>query len=259
MKTEPGSDLKRAALGALKPYGEVEIAFEILNLYGSLPIDVRQVAGTLLAGRIKFAKALVRAVEGGKISPLLISPEVVSLLRSHNDAEVTGLVDKYFANTETDANKLEEEIKRLSNLVKNKPGNPYAGKKLFTTSCGSCHRLFESGGYIGPDLSTYQRDDVDTMLLSIVNPSAQIREGYENFLLNTLDGRTVVGFLVEQDNQAVVLRGLDGQDITMERKKIKEMRAQGVSLMPSGLLSLYTDDQVRDLLAYLRSTQPLNN
>ena len=259
LKTEPGSDLKRAALGALKPYGEVEIAFEILNLYGSLPIDVRQVAGTLLAGRIKFAKTLVRAVEGGKISPLLISPEVVSLLRSHNDAEVTGLVDKYFANSETDANKLEEEIKRLSNLVKNKPGNPYAGKKLFTTSCGSCHRLFESGGYIGPDLSTYQRDDVDTMLLSIVNPSAQIREGYENFLLNTLDGRTVVGFLVEQDNQAVVLRGLDGQDITMERKKIKEMRAQGVSLMPSGILSLYTDDQVRDLLAYLRSTQPLNN
>ena len=97
------------------------------------------------------------------------------------------------------------------------------------------------------------------MLLHIVNPSAEIREGYENFLLTTKYGRTVVGFLVEQDNQTVVLRGLDGQDISLERKDIKTMNAQGVSLMPAGLLSGYTDDQIRDLMAYLRSTQPLNN
>ena len=97
------------------------------------------------------------------------------------------------------------------------------------------------------------------MLLSIVNPSAEIREGYENFLLTTEDGRSVVGFLVDEDLQTVVLRGLDGQDITVERKKIKALKAQGVSLMPSGILSSYSNDQIRDLLAYLRSTQPLNN
>ena len=97
------------------------------------------------------------------------------------------------------------------------------------------------------------------MLLSIVNPSAEIREGYENFLLTTEDGRSVVGFLVDEDLQTLVLRGLDGQDITVERKKIKTLKAQGVSLMPSGILSSYSNDQIRDLLAYLRSTQPLNN
>jgi len=37
------------------------------------------------------------------------------------------------------------------------------------------------------------------------------------------------------------------------------LKAQGVSLMPSGILSSYSNDQIRDLLAYLRSTQPLNN
>ena len=131
--------------------------------------------------------------------------------------------------------------------------------KYFTASCAACHRLFEQGGQIGPDLSTYQRDDIDTMLLNIVNPSAEVREGYENFLLTTTDGRTAVGVLVEQDNRSVVLRGLDGQDVSVERKNIQSMKAQGVSLMPAGLLSGYSDDQVRDLMAYLRSTQPLNN
>ena len=259
LKNEPGSDLKRAALGALKPYSESRIAIEILDVYASLPVEVRQVAGTLLAGRVTFARVLLQSVEDGALSSVLVSPEVVSLMRSHKDSRISLLVDKHFADVETDSAKLENEIKRLSILIKDKPGDPYTGKKLFTASCSSCHRLFEQGGYIGPDLSTYQRDDIDTMLLNIVNPSAEIREGYENFLLTTEDGRTVVGFLVEQDSQTVILRGLDGQDITVQRKAIKTMKAQGVSLMPGGLLSSYSNDQIRDLLAYLRSTQPLNN
>ena len=259
VKNEPGSDLKRAALGALKPHDDSRVAEETITIFPGLPSDLRQVAGTLLAGRSAFAAAFVKAVEAGKISVALVSPEVVSLLRTHTEPTLAGKVNELFSGAETDSAKLEMEITRLARLVEAKTGSPYAGKKLFTTSCAACHKLFEQGGQIGPDLSTYQRDDIDTMLLHIVNPSAEIREGYENFLLTTKDGRTVVGFLVEQDNQTVILRGLDGQDISLERKDIKTINAQGISLMPAGLLSGYSDDQIRDLMAYLRSTQPLNN
>ena len=34
----------------------------------------------------------------------------------------------------------------------------------------------------------------------------------------------------------VVLRGLDGQDVSIERKSIQELRAAAASLMPDGLL-----------------------
>ena len=57
----------------------------------------------------------------------------------------------------------------------------------------------------------------------------------------------------------MVLRGLDGQDVTVARKAIRELKAQGLSLMPGGLLAGYNDRQIRDLMAYLRSSQPLNN
>jgi len=154
---------------------------------------------------------------------------------------------------------LEQEIQRLAKVVTAEPGSPYEGKKLYAASCGSCHRLFEQGGQIGPDLTAYQRDDLDIMLLSIINPGAEIREGYENFLLTTNDGRLATGFLVEQDNRSVVLRGFDGQDATFDRGEIRELKAQGVSLMPGGLLNGYNDGQIRDLMAYLRSSQPLNN
>ena len=108
-------------------------------------------------------------------------------------------------------------------------------------------------------MTAYQRDDLDSILLNIINPSAEIREGYENFLLTTKDGRLASGFLVEQDSRSVVLRGLDGQDVTVARKAIRELKAQGLSLMPGGLLAGYNDAQIRDLMAYLRSSQPLNN
>ena len=118
---------------------------------------------------------------------------------------------------------------------------------------------FEQGGQIGPDLTAYQREDLDAMLLSIINPGAEIREGYENFLLSTKDGRLASGFLIEQDNRSVVLRELDGQDVTFARGEIRELKAQGVSLMPGRLLAGYNEVQIRDLMAYLRSSQPLNN
>jgi putative heme-binding domain-containing protein len=67
------------------------------------------------------------------------------------------------------------------------------------------------------------------------------------------------GFLIEQDNRSVVLRELDGQDVTFARGEIRELKAQGVSLMPGRLLAGYNEVQIRDLMAYLRSSQPLNN
>jgi putative heme-binding domain-containing protein len=64
---------------------------------------------------------------------------------------------------------------------------------------------------------------------------------------------------VRRDEKVTVLRGPDGQSVSIEQKEIKEMRAAGLSLMPEGLLDGLGEQQVRDLFAYLRSTQPLAN
>ena len=57
VKNEPGSDLKRAALGVLKPYDDTRVAEETISIFRNY-CDLRQVAGTLLAGRTIFAAAL---------------------------------------------------------------------------------------------------------------------------------------------------------------------------------------------------------
>jgi putative heme-binding domain-containing protein len=126
-------------------------------------------------------------------------------------------------------------------------------------ACGACHRLFNQGGDLGPDLTPFRRDDLDSMLLSIVQPSAEIREGYENYLLDTRDDRALAGFIVRSDERVVVLRGLDGQDVAVPRDEIADLRRSEMSLMPEGLLDGMQDEEIRNLFAYLRISQPLVN
>jgi putative heme-binding domain-containing protein len=75
--------------------------------------------------------------------------------------------------------------------------------------------------------------------------------------VETKDGRSLSGFLAEQDNRTLVLRGMDNQNVVLSRADVAELQPAGLSLMPEGLLDGLNDQQTRDLFAYLRSTQPL--
>ena len=97
-----------------------------------------------------------------------------------------------------------------------------------------------------------------TMLLHVVNPSAEIREGYESSVVITESGRTLTGIVVEKDSRVVVLRTAEGQRIVLPKDDIEAVNVTGISLMPEGLLDSLNEQEVRDLFAYLRSGQPLN-
>jgi putative heme-binding domain-containing protein len=43
---------------------------------------------------------------------------------------------------------------------------------LFRKHCATCHKLFDEGEAIGPDLTHANRKDRDYLLVSIVDPSA---------------------------------------------------------------------------------------
>ena len=95
------------------------------------------------------------------------------------------------------------------------------------------------------------------MLPSIVHPNAEIREGYEYQLAITADGRSIGGFVVERDAKIVVIRGLDGENVVLDREEIEELAPVGRSLMPDGLLDDLGDEQIRDFFAFLRRSQPV--
>ncbi|MCE9608846.1 MAG: ThuA domain-containing protein [Chthoniobacter sp.] len=250
--------LHQAALSALQPYDDDIIGGEVLACFGRLAPGARTAALALLASRTAWSLQLLEAVEAGKIAKASISQDAISKMKQHREPRVAELVEKHWAKKARPATaEMKAKTDRLAVVIRGGTGSPYDGQKIFGTSCAMCHKLFGQGGQIGPDLTTFKRDDLDNMLLSVVDPNAEIREGYENYLVTTKDGRTLSGFLADKDNRVVVLRGIDGVNITLPQDEIQEMKAVGLSLMPEGLLDALTDQQIRDLFAYLRSTQPL--
>ncbi|MCC6235390.1 MAG: ThuA domain-containing protein [Verrucomicrobiales bacterium] len=254
--------IRVAAFGALRAFDGPDIAAAALPAATHRHPATRTAALTLLASRPRWSMALVQAVDRGELKPADVPQDILRLLRQQRgqDPALTQALARLWPHSgrpSTEA--METTIRRVSQTLRAGSGDPYNGKKLFTAACASCHTLFHVGGSIGPDLTPFRRDDLDTLLLSVVNPSAEIREGYENIGIETRDERSLSGFVVRQDDRVVVLRGLDGQDVVLQRSEIAELRAAGMSLMPEGLLDALEDQQLRDLFAYLRSSQPLAN
>ena len=251
--------LKAAILSTLPAYGDDRIPSEVLKQYSQMTDDIRAVAQSLLVSRKPWSLALVEAVERGDIAAKSLPVETIRQLTVHRDERLAALIAKHWGSVEgATTAEMQAQLEKYQTILSG-PGDPYPGKKLYVQMCGKCHTLHATGGKIGPDLTTYKRDDVRRMLLNVINPSAEIREGFETLIAVLNDGRVVTGFLVEQDPQSVSLRSTDGQTVALARADIDELIPQKKSLMPEGQLKDLTDEQVRNLFAYLRSTQPLND
>ncbi|MFM1769439.1 MAG: hypothetical protein RJA22_1968 [Verrucomicrobiota bacterium] len=256
-RTEGDAGLRAAALAALSRYDAPAIGTAVATAYPQLPSALRSAAQNLLASRATWSRDLLGLIERGTLPAADLPADAVQRLRQHQDPVVAARAQRLLPGRADLRPDTRAAIARIESVLRAGPGNPYAGEPLFTARCAACHQLFHKGGRIGPNLTAYQRDDLGTLLPSLLDPNAEIREGYVNYLVETRDGRSLSGFLADQDAHVVVLRGFDGQDVPLRREEIQSMERAAASLMPAGLLDGLTDQQLRDFFAYLRIPQPM--
>jgi putative heme-binding domain-containing protein len=253
------TELRKAALTALLLYDDAIIGEEVVRLYPELPAEVQPAAQTLLTSRPAWSRAFLQLIAAGQVPSSTVPPATVAVLREHDDKAVSELARKVFAPAAPVTKPQHRaESERVRQILAAGAGDPYKGEAHFMQRCSACHTLFFKGGRIGPNLTQYQRDDLGTMLVSIIDPNAEIREGYANQLVTTEDGRTLSGFLASQDASVIVLRGLDGQDVSIPRSEVRELKAAPASIMPEGLLAGLSEQELRDFFAYLRIPQPIS-
>lgn len=250
--------LRAAALNSLQTYSYPGIARVVLELYSSLNQALHLPAQNLLASRESWALGLLSAMDTGKLNATSLSEDTWAKLRSHSSERMQELAEKLWDSNSPTTKHQDRNVARYMEIIRNGTGDPYRGKEIFNNQCAVCHRLYDNGGSIGPALTSYQRDDLPSMLLSITDPNAEIREGYEYYLVETKDDRLVSGFVSDQNQRVLIIRGLDGQDVVLPKPQIHEVQPMQRSLMPEGLLDPLSEQEVRDLFSYLRSGQPVN-
>jgi putative membrane-bound dehydrogenase-like protein len=257
-KADGPVELRVAACTALQIYDDSVIAEQMLQSWTELPAPIQSASLNLLTSRPAWSRLLLEAVATGRVAKSGFSADVLGRLRLHRDDTLKLRLEQHFPATTPPASAaLRPRIQQVANIIAANPGDPYKGEPLYMAKCAACHTLFFKGGRTGPDLTSYQRDDLGTMLVSIIDPNAEIREGFANHLVTTRDGRTLSGFLADQDAGNLVLRGFDGADINLRRDEIATLTPAGFSLMPPGLLEGMSDVDIQHLFAYLRQSQPI--
>ena len=152
------------------------------------------------------------------------------------------------------------ELEQLLQQSRRKPSFE-SGRKLFQAAlCVSRHRMGAEGGVVGPDLTSVgRRFNQSDLLTSIVEPSKVVASQYRGVRVETINGRVHSGRLISAgDFRSTDLRiisdSLYPNKVTIVRKQdIEQVTETADSPMPTGLLDRFSEREIQDLLAYLRS------
>jgi putative heme-binding domain-containing protein len=137
--------------------------------------------------------------------------------------------------------------------------NLEAGKQLFSTlACAQCHKLGTAGYSFGPELTdVFKRwkGDRSAVLGEIIEPSKIIADRYRNHVFELKNGDHLSGMIAKEDGNSVTIHAgpTDSLIQTLKKDEIKSRHPQELSLMPAGLLSLMSKEQILDLLAFVES------
>ncbi len=132
------------------------------------------------------------------------------------------------------------------------------GRQVFSTAaCFRCHRVRGEGGSVGPDLtSAGGRFNHRNLLESLIEPSKVISDQYAQTQFVLDDGRVVTGRVINLagDDLQVLTNMFDPSALErVKRNTIEQMQPASSSMMPDSLLDRLSEDEILDLMAYLKS------
>ena len=209
-----------------------------------------------LASRPDWARALVDALARREIAPRELTPASVALIARLADPALSHRLESLWGKVPAPGSPAKKqriaEIRGL--LPEGDKGSPARGKPIFKEHCAVCHKLFDEGETIGPDLTGADRGNLDFLLTSLVDPSAMIRKEFHSQTFALRDGRVLSGLVVNESDHVLTLVDSSRQRFSISRDTIEDSKPADVSLMPEGMLEKLTEPQIRDLFRYLQSS-----
>ena len=245
--------LRDTALRALARFDNQATATAILDRYSSFSSSQQADAIATLASRRHLAHALVDGIENGTIAREDLSAYLVRQMTELNDGKLTARLNSVWGNVRTTAAEKRRQIAAWKGRLTSADlahADRAAGRALFNKTCASCHKLFDAGGDIGPNITGANRMNLNYLLENMIDPSAVVGKDYQMTLLVLADGRVLSGIVRSENETALTLQTVNEQ-IVVPLADLEERKQSTQSLMPEGQLLQMKPEEVRDLIAYL--------
>ena len=255
------ADVRRPAIRGLASFDDGATPDQLLKHYASFDTQAQMDAMQTLASRKPWASRLLTALEEDEIARRQLSSYTARQITNLGDKALTSRLESAWGRLTNSSKEKQKQIStwrgRLSERTLAR-ADAEAGHELFKVACAVCHKLFEDGNNVGPELTGAQRNNLDYLLENIIDPSASVAKDYQMQILELKDGRTISGFPVSQNAASITLRTLNDQ-VIIPRTEIAKTTQTTKSIMPDGLLQAMSSDQVRNLIRYLQSTAQVPN
>ena len=168
--------------------------------------------------------------------------------------EIWGPIDEVSSDKEADFAK----YRRLLQDDALTAADPQAGRLVYQRHCWSCHKMYGEGGILGPDLTGSNRANISYLLSNIIDPSGEIQDDYKMTVITTQDGRTYSGNIIAENERQLTLRIVGLDELILNKSTIQSREDTEGSIMPEGLLLNLTEQEVLDLVAYMRTVEQVD-
>ncbi len=197
--------------------------------------------------RIDF---LLSAIEKYQILPSSVSwPRRVRLMAQNNEPLRNRARAIFATNNEQEVNKAYQSALTLKGNISN-------GKTVYQQNCALCHQIRgEMGISIGPDLGTIHNWSTEAIMANTLAPNLSISSGYDLWSVELQNGESLQGIIASETPGAVTFRLVGTVDRTINRNAIKSLKALNMSIMPQGLEKQISQQQMADLLAFLKQNK----
>jgi putative membrane-bound dehydrogenase-like protein len=249
--------LRLEVIRAMAAFEDDAMADELLKRYDGFNAEEKRAAVESLAARPKSGLKLAQAIKAEKIPRSDIPAYIPRQLRrviGSGFVEIWGPIEELPADKENAYGK----YRALLTEDAIKSADVKLGQQVFSRTCLACHKMYGKGGEIGPDITGANRGDLNYVLDNLLNPSAEIPEGYQLVVVTTRDGRNYAGTVKSETDAQLVLRQVAGEPVNIEKADIQSRETLKVSMMPEGLLNTLKDEEVVALVRYLRTTEEVS-
>lgn len=244
-------EIQRAAIDALAKSTHPHVADILLDCYPKLTPALREQIILVLLARTDRQIKLFHAIEAGMLAASDVPSVRRSLLLKSSDPATKSRAEKLFGNEATPAARRELIARYRAALAG--PGDPAAGRTVFTRECANCHRLGGEGHDVGPALVTVRARTSPEILEHILDPNREVSPHFLEYVILQNDGTIKTGAIASETPTSLTLRQPLGKQETVLRSDIDTVTSSGKSLMPEGLEQKVTPDEMRNLIEYVRT------
>ena len=240
------------ALEALSKVDDPEVAPAVLKAYPGMPEELKARAINLLTHRTTWTQALLDAIASKQIPTTVLNVTQLRKLQESRDPRILKQIKALWGTIRDRRDPKHERVAaQMRSVVQKTPGDPVKGQAVFKKVCALCHKIYGEGQDVGPELTSNGRNDFDSLISNVFDPSLVIGPGYQATTLATTDGRILTGLLVEDGKERVLLKLQGGQVETIQRRQIAEIKTSELSLMPDSFDSQLSRQEAVDLCAFL--------